>query len=42
VIRHDYFEEVLLLDDDLHDLTLGTTFSGGHYANGPFGTWPMS
>jgi hypothetical protein len=32
VIRHDYFEEVYLLDGDLHDLTLGRTFTAGYYA----------
>ena len=37
VIRHDYYEEVLLLDGDLHDLTLGSTFTGGHYASRPPG-----
>lgn len=37
VIRHDYYEEVLLLDGDLHDLTLGITFPSGHYASRPPG-----
>lgn len=33
VIRHDYVEEVYLLDGDLHDLTLGRTFTAGYYAS---------
>lgn len=37
VIRHDYYEEVLLLEGELHDLTLGTTFAKGHYASRPPG-----
>lgn len=37
VIRHDYFEEVLLLDGELHDLTLGTTFTAGSFASRPPG-----
>lgn len=37
VIRHDYYEEVLLLDGDLHDLTLDRTFTSGHYASRPPG-----
>jgi ChrR-like protein with cupin domain len=37
VIRHDYFEEVFLLTGELHDLTLGATFSAGHYASRPPG-----
>jgi len=32
VIRHDYFEEVYLLDGSLTDLTLATTFTAGAYA----------
>jgi hypothetical protein len=35
VIRHDYYEEVYLLDGELHDLTLGRTFTAGHYASRP-------
>lgn len=37
VIRHDYYEEVLIMDGELHDLTLGVTFTGGHYASRPPG-----
>ena len=37
VIRHDYYEEVYLLDGELHDLTLGRTFTAGHYASRPPG-----
>lgn len=33
VIRHSYHEEVYLLDGELTDLTLGTTFGAGHYAS---------
>jgi enamine deaminase RidA (YjgF/YER057c/UK114 family) len=33
VIRHDFHEEVYLLEGDLHDLTLGATFGPGHYAS---------
>jgi hypothetical protein len=36
-IRHDYYEEVLLLEGELHDLTLGTTFPAGRYASRPPG-----
>ncbi|MEV8372447.1 cupin domain-containing protein [Kribbella sp. NPDC056861] len=32
VIRHEYFEEVYLLDGSLTDLTLGKTFTAGDYA----------
>lgn len=32
VLTHDYFEEVYLLEGELHDLTLGTTFRAGAYA----------
>jgi ChrR-like protein with cupin domain len=32
VIRHEYFEEVYLLEGSLTDLTLGKTFSAGDYA----------
>ncbi|HEY0470999.1 MAG TPA: cupin domain-containing protein [Kribbella sp.] len=37
VIRHDYFEEVYLLAGSLTDLTLGKTFTEGHYAARPPG-----
>jgi hypothetical protein len=37
VIRHDYYEEVFLLEGELHDVTLETTFSVGHYAARPPG-----
>ena len=37
VIRHEYCEEVLLLEGQLEDLTLGTTFTAGHYACRPPG-----
>lgn len=33
VIRHDYHEEVYLLEGDLTDLTLGTTFRAGDFAS---------
>ncbi|MFI6099722.1 cupin domain-containing protein [Lentzea sp. NPDC051213] len=33
VIRHDYHEEVYLLEGDLTDLTLGQTFHAGHFAS---------
>ncbi|SER42656.1 ChrR Cupin-like domain-containing protein [Lentzea xinjiangensis] len=33
VIRHDYHEEVYLLEGDLTDLTLGATFLAGHFAS---------
>lgn len=32
VIRHEYFEEVYLLEGSLTDLTLGKTFTKGDYA----------
>ncbi|ONI69916.1 cupin [Kribbella sp. ALI-6-A] len=32
VIRHEYFEEVYLLEGSLTDLTLGKTFGPGQYA----------
>jgi ChrR-like protein with cupin domain len=37
VIHHDYYEEVYLLDGDLHDLTLDRTFTAGNYAARPPG-----
>lgn len=37
VIRHEYVEEVYLLDGDLTDLTLGRTFHAGDYASRPIG-----
>jgi hypothetical protein len=37
VIRHDYYEEVYLLDGELRDLTLGRAFTAGHYASRPPG-----
>jgi hypothetical protein len=37
VIRHDYIEEVYLLDGELTDLTLVTTFRAGEYACRPVG-----
>jgi len=33
VIRHDYHEEVYLLEGELTDLTLGRTFHAGHFAS---------
>jgi hypothetical protein len=33
VIRHDYHEECYLLEGDLTDLTLGTTFRAGDFAS---------
>jgi hypothetical protein len=33
VIRHDYFEEVLLLEGSLHDITLDRTFRAGQFAS---------
>ncbi|MDX8053218.1 cupin domain-containing protein [Lentzea sp. BCCO 10_0798] len=33
VIRHDYHEEVYLLEGDLADLTLGRTFHAGDFAS---------
>lgn len=35
--RHDYWEEVYLLEGDLTDLSLGLTFSAGMYACRPPG-----
>lgn len=35
--RHDYWEEVFLLEGELTDLTLGATFPAGHYACRPPG-----
>ncbi|WP_020387632.1 cupin domain-containing protein [Kribbella catacumbae] len=32
VIRHEYFEEVYLLDGSLTDISLGKTFKKGDYA----------
>jgi hypothetical protein len=37
VIRHAYYEEVYLLEGELEDLTLGRTFTPGHYASRPPG-----
>jgi hypothetical protein len=37
VIQHDYFEEVLLLEGSLHDITLDRTFRAGHFASRPPG-----
>jgi hypothetical protein len=37
VIRHEYVEEVYLLDGDLTDLSLGRTFHAGEYACRPIG-----
>lgn len=37
VIVHDYYEEVLLLDGELTDLTLRRTFRAGDYASRPPG-----
>ncbi|MFD9701960.1 cupin domain-containing protein [Lentzea sp. NPDC059081] len=33
VLRHDYHEEVYLLDGELTDLTLGKTFRAGDFAS---------
>ncbi|USX52130.1 cupin domain-containing protein [Lentzea sp. HUAS12] len=33
VIRHDYHEEVYLLEGDLTDLTLGSTFRAGDFTS---------
>ncbi|MEV6284990.1 cupin domain-containing protein [Kribbella sp. NPDC051770] len=45
VIRHEYFEEVYLLEGSLTDLTLQQTFTAGQYAarhpgmpHGPYST----
>ena len=37
IIRHEYFEEVYLLQGELTDLTLGKTFRAGEYACRPVG-----
>jgi hypothetical protein len=37
VIRHEYFEEVYLLEGSLTDLSLGQTFATGDYASRPPG-----
>lgn len=37
VIRHEWAEEVYLLEGDLHDLTLDRTFRAGHFASRPTG-----
>ncbi|MFJ9589295.1 cupin domain-containing protein [Streptomyces acidicola] len=37
VARHDFWEEVYLVDGALHDLTLGETFTAGMYACRPPG-----
>lgn len=37
VIRHAYYEEVYLLEGELEDLTLGQTFTRGHFASRPPG-----
>ncbi|MBD0735659.1 cupin domain-containing protein [Streptomyces sp. CBMA29] len=37
VIRHAYYEEVYLLEGELEDLTLGKTFTSGHFASRPPG-----
>jgi hypothetical protein len=37
VIRHDYVEEVLLLEGSLHDITLDRTFGAGYFASRPPG-----
>ncbi|PRY40759.1 cupin domain-containing protein [Umezawaea tangerina] len=37
VIRHEYVEEVYLLEGDLTDLTSGETYGVGHYACRPPG-----
>jgi hypothetical protein len=34
-VRHDYWEEVLILSGSLHDLTLDQTFGAGYYACRP-------
>ena len=33
VIRHEFHEQVLILEGDLTDLTLARTFGPGHYAS---------
>lgn len=37
VLRHDFWEEVYILDGDLHDLTLDEVFTAGMYASRPPG-----
>jgi hypothetical protein len=37
VITHDFWEEVILLDGDLHDITAARTFTAGMYACRPPG-----
>ncbi len=37
VITHAYVEEVYLLDGELTDLSLGTTFTAGYFACRPAG-----
>lgn len=37
VIRHDFYEQVYLLEGQLTDLTLGQTFGAGHYTWRPPG-----
>ncbi|MBL1119753.1 cupin domain-containing protein [Streptomyces sp. 110] len=37
VIRHEWVEEVYLLEGSHHDLTLDETFSAGHFAARPPG-----
>lgn len=37
VIVHEYWEEVILLEGDLHDITLDRTFTAGMYACRPPG-----
>jgi 2-keto-4-pentenoate hydratase/2-oxohepta-3-ene-1,7-dioic acid hydratase in catechol pathway len=37
VVRHDFWEEVYILDGDLYDLTLGKEFTAGSYACRPPG-----
>jgi hypothetical protein len=43
VQRHDFWEEVFILEGSLHDLTLNRTFTKGMYAcrppNMPHGPW---
>jgi hypothetical protein len=37
VVRHDFWEEVYILEGDLYDLTLGKEFTAGSYACRPPG-----
>lgn len=37
VVRHDYYEEVYLVEGELEDLGLGRTFGAGHFASRPPG-----